>query len=240
MEFFCIRKCRLILIMKQKYIKAIRVLIIFLSLASAVFLYKAKFAGQKDVQLSDPTIAVSTIKTETNKKINDEANSPNVPLDQAVKRVVKKPFGLFVAPDASPVQPERFRGYHTGADFEILPGEEDEDVPMRAICSGKLRLKQFVSGYGGTVVQSCQISGQSVTVLYGHLSLASVNFKAGDEIKKRDIIGNLGNPAKSETDDERKHLHLAIRKGAQVDYRGYVDSQNELSDWIDPCWYFCK
>jgi hypothetical protein len=35
-----------------------------------------------------------------------------------VQRVTKKPFGLYVDPDNSPVQPEMFTGYHTGADAE--------------------------------------------------------------------------------------------------------------------------
>jgi hypothetical protein len=35
------------------------------------------------------------------------------PLDRASGRVTKKPFGIFVTPQNSPVQPERFRGFHT-------------------------------------------------------------------------------------------------------------------------------
>ncbi|MGE5392302.1 MAG: hypothetical protein ACM3NH_00970 [Candidatus Saccharibacteria bacterium] len=39
------------------------------------------------------------------------------PLADWQERVTKKPFGIFVSPGHSPVDPERFRGYHTGTDF---------------------------------------------------------------------------------------------------------------------------
>jgi hypothetical protein len=59
-----------------------------------------------------------------------------LPISSAAKRITKKPFGLKVSPTDSPVKPERFSGYHTGTDFEILPGEENKDVPIYAICNG--------------------------------------------------------------------------------------------------------
>lgn len=164
----------------------------------------------------------------------------NIPLDRAGDRVNKKPFGIFITPQNSPVQPERFRGYHAGADFEIFPGEEDIDIPVRAVCSGKLRIKRYVNGYGGVVIQDCQIQGENITVLYGHLSLSSIKQEVESEILEMGIIGNLGNPSKGETDGERKHLHLGIHKGNDIDLRGYVSSPDELAGWIDPCLYFCK
>ncbi len=167
-------------------------------------------------------------------------NGKNIPLERAGERVVKKPFGIFITPQNSPIQPEKFRGYHTGADFEILPGEESIDVPVRAVCSGKLRAKQYVGGYGGVAVQDCQIQNENVTVLYGHLSLSSIKQEVGSEILEMGAIGNLGDPSKGETDGERKHLHLGIHKGNNIDYRGYVSSPQALADRIDPCLYFCK
>ena len=52
------------------------------------------------------------------------------------------------------------RGYHTGADFEALPGETD--VPVRAACTGPLVERKWVSGYGGVAVQRCTLFGQAV------------------------------------------------------------------------------
>jgi len=155
------------------------------------------------------------------------------PLDRAGERVTKKPFGIYITPANSPVPNEKFTGYHTGTDFEILPGEEDTDVPVFAICTGKLFASQFVNGYGGVIVESCTIDNQAVTVLYGHIRLTSVTTGAGDELKTGSQIAVLGQGGTRETDGERKHLHLGIHKGEKIDYRGYVQSRAELDRWLD-------
>lgn len=161
------------------------------------------------------------------------------PLARAGERITKKPFGIFITPQTSPVQPERFRGYHTGADFEIFPEELNATVPVGAVCSGKLAMKKYASGYGGVAVQNCILNGNPITIVYGHLKLASISANAGDEIKTGDTIGILGADKSVETNGERKHLHLGFHKGATVNILGYVQSQSELSGWIDPCLYVC-
>ncbi|OGY93011.1 MAG: hypothetical protein A3H70_05580 [Candidatus Komeilibacteria bacterium RIFCSPLOWO2_02_FULL_48_11] len=70
------------------------------------------------------------------------------PLARANERVTKKPFGLYVTLKNSPVLPERFTGYHTGADFEIFADEKNKPVQVTAVCAGKLIAKQRVTGYG--------------------------------------------------------------------------------------------
>ena len=145
----------------------------------------------------------------------------------------KKPFGIKITPNDSPVQPEKFTGYHTGVDFEIFENETDIDVDIFAICPGELILKRFVSGYGGVIVQKCEIHGANFTVLYGHLDLAGVAFETGDLIREADLIGVLGDEYSEETDGERKHLHLGIHRGAGIDIRGYVQNESELENWID-------
>jgi hypothetical protein len=57
--------------------------------------------------------------------------------------VTKKPFGIRVSPSDSPVQPERFVGYHSGVDFEIKAGEEDQSLPVTAICAGEVKLVEM-------------------------------------------------------------------------------------------------
>lgn len=161
------------------------------------------------------------------------------PLPRAGERITKKPFGIFITPATSPVQPERFRGYHTGADFEIFPEELNIDVPVQAVCDGKLELKKYASGYGGVAVESCQLDNQPITVVYGHLNLASIKLASGDGLKKGYFMGNLGADKSVETNGERKHLHLGFHKGSSVSILGYVQNQSELSNWIDPCLYVC-
>lgn len=151
-----------------------------------------------------------------------------------LSRVTKKPFGLYVTPATSPVQPEKFTGYHSGADFETTPEEANMDVLVPALCDGKLLLKKTATGYGGVAVQSCVLDGQAVTVVYGHLNISSVATLVGQELKKGDKIGVLGKGYSSETDGERKHLHLGIHKGTGVVILGYVQKQSDLLDWIDP------
>jgi murein DD-endopeptidase MepM/ murein hydrolase activator NlpD len=155
------------------------------------------------------------------------------PLDSALSRVAKKPFGLYVTPKNSPVSPEKFSGYHTGVDFEILPGEETLDVPVRAVCGGKLLLKKSVSGYGGVAVESCELADQQVTIIYGHLELTSINHEIGQAVAAGETIGLLGRGYSDETDGERKHLHLAVHKDAAVNLLGYVQDKKLLDGWIN-------
>lgn len=161
-------------------------------------------------------------------------------MDQVEKRVTKKKFGAYITPQNSPVQPEKFSGFHTGVDFETFPDEQNTAVPIKAVCTGQLKLKNYTSGYGGVVVQDCLLDNQPVTVLYGHLQLSSISHKVGDSVKIGETIGVLGQGYSSETDGERKHLHLGFHKGTEINLRGYVNSETELSSWLDPCSYTCQ
>ncbi len=156
------------------------------------------------------------------------------PIDRASQRITKKLFGTYVTPQSSPVSPEKFTGYHTGLDFEILPGEENSDVTIKAICSGPLLQKRSATGYGGVAVQKCTINNQAVTVVYGHLRLSSVTAKTGATLNTGDKIGVLGTGYSTETSGERKHLHLGIHKGTTINIAGYVSTQSALSAWLDP------
>ncbi len=163
-----------------------------------------------------------------------EPEAWTAPLDRAGTRVTKKPFGILITPADSPVQPERFSGYHTAADFELKPGEDPHAVTVRAACSGDVISRQWVKGYGGVVVQRCTLNGEPVTALYGHLSLASVEAQLKQVLSPGERIGTLGTGFSDETDGERPHLHFAIHRGAAVELKGYVQTQGELDGWVDP------
>ncbi|MFZ2187142.1 MAG: M23 family metallopeptidase [Candidatus Moraniibacteriota bacterium] len=170
-----------------------------------------------------------------------EISTPELvpPLDRAKERVTKKPFGIFIDPQTSPVQPERFRGYHTGTDFETFPDESASDVAVHAACAGTLGMKQHVSGYGGILVERCVLDGKSVSIVYGHIALGSVTAQVGDALEQGSLLGVLGAARSADTDGERKHLHFGIFKGGVADIRGYVASQQELKQWSDPCLFVC-
>jgi hypothetical protein len=155
------------------------------------------------------------------------------PIENAKQRITKKAFGLRVSPGDSPISPERFSGYHTAVDFEILSGEEDATVAVYTICGGPIKTKRAASGYGGLVVQSCLINDSPVTINYGHVKLSSITATVGQYLAPGATLGVLGEGYSKETDGERKHLHLGIHKGSVLDLSGYVPNENALKDWID-------
>lgn len=162
-----------------------------------------------------------------------------LPLSRADERVTKKQFGIFIDPETSPIQPERFRGYHTGVDFETFADEALADVPVVAICGGEVIVKQRVPGYGGVLVTRCTFGGEPVTVVYGHLALDSVSVKIKESVAPGEQLGILGTTGSRDTDGERKHLHLGIHLGSVVNMFGYVADRASLSDWIDACRFVC-
>ncbi len=172
-----------------------------------------------------PTVSTSTAPT--------ISNSFAWPINKASERITMKPFGIKVSPTNSPVQPEKFSGYHTGTDFETTTDEKDTVIAISAICDGTVLLKRVISGYGGVLIQSCRYNDQPITVLYGHLAIKSITVKVGDKLKPEQTIGHLGQGYSTETDGERKHLHLGIHRGNAIELKGYVPNQNDLNQWID-------
>jgi murein DD-endopeptidase MepM/ murein hydrolase activator NlpD len=159
------------------------------------------------------------------------------PLPEADERKRLLTFGLYVTPEpeSNPITPpERFTGYHSGLDFEILPNEEDSEVPVYAACDGPVAYKNWTEGYGGLLVQHCTVGKEPVTVLYGHLALDSIRSQEGEELRRGDTIGFLGAAKSEETDQTRKHLHFGIHQGEDIDLKGYVQEQAELEQYIDP------
>lgn len=154
------------------------------------------------------------------------------PIAEFTQRITKKPFGIFITPETSPVQPDRFTGYHTGVDVEY--GDVSGDVPIYAIADGTIVLRKFASGYGGVVVIEHAINGQKLHALYGHLDPKSMLDTNVTAVQAGDVIGVLGDGHTQETDGARKHLHFSIRPAGPPDIRGYVQTQEELAQWINP------
>lgn len=194
----------------------------------------------KDPQ-PEPDQKITTTETSPKKQNDTQASSTTsatppaltLPLSDALSRVTKKPFGILIEKKTSPVQPERFAGYHTGVDFETLPEEQDIDVPVRAICTGPLIVKKRATGYGGIAIQRCTIADETVTVIYGHLRLSSVAAKPNDNISAGANFAMLGKGFSAETDGERKHLHLGIHRGKDANVLGYVQNASSLNTWLD-------
>jgi murein DD-endopeptidase MepM/ murein hydrolase activator NlpD len=185
-------------------------------------------------QNSQPTASQpNNLNTNISQEKQIEVQPLAEPIENAKARVTKKPFGIQISSDNSPVSPEKFSGYHTGTDFETTAEEQDIDIAIYAICDGNLITKKQATGYGGVAVQTCQIDDQLVTVVYGHLKLSSINLELNTKITAGTQIGILGQAYSSETDNERKHLHLSIHKGEEVNILGYVKNKTSLTEWLD-------
>ena len=212
--------------------RAIYWLFVFVLVLAATLYLTRPFLPAPEVSPSSAATPGQKVNTNTN-----ITNSPSMellpPLSNALSRVTKKTFGLYVDPKHSPVSPERFTGFHTGVDFETFADEQRIDVSVSAICPGPLVVKEYAKGYGGVAVQRCQIKQQDVTIIYGHLRLASISKKVGDQLLAGQPFAVLGTAYSQETDGERKHLHLGIHLGVGVDIRGYVQNQAALADWLD-------
>ena len=207
--------------------KAKIVLVIFIIIILAIVV-----SSQKDYFQKTPT---TTENNSTTTIENSGLPSKQIfvsPINSALSRITKKPFGIYISPINSPVTPEKFTGYHTGVDFETFPTEQSDDITVTAICTGKLIEKKQARGYGGMVVQSCLIDNNPITIIYGHIRLSSIKNSIGENLNAGDFLGFLGTRYSTETDGERKHLHLGIHKGEAVDTRGYVQTESELKNWI--------
>jgi murein DD-endopeptidase MepM/ murein hydrolase activator NlpD len=182
------------------------------------------------------TSSASSQTAVTTPPANSSKAAPGVvsPISDPESRITKIFFGTYVTPKNSPIMPERFTGYHTGLDFETTSAEQNTDVQINVICAGKLLKKGYASGYGGYAVQACTINKQSVTIVYGHLRESSIAQKVGQELSAGDHLAVLGTGYSTETDGERKHLHLGIHIGTSINILGYVPNKSQLSGWLDP------
>ena len=184
-----------------------------------------------------------TASTQANTTSNTPSNSTSeesIPQEEVAlaeptpefqSRITKKRFGTYVTPSNSPVQPERFTGYHNAVDVEY--DDVANDVPVFAVADGEIVSARTADGYGGVFAMTFSHEGKQYVALYGHIRPSTLP-KVGTAVKKGGRVGVLGTGFTSETDNERKHLHFAVRPGTSVDIRGYVSSESQLSGWIDP------
>lgn len=218
-----------------KSLKIILIISISIAIAfSASAIYFVFFHNKKETltQINQPqNINSSKLNINTNLKPESEFIEP---IQNFKTNQTKKTFGQFIDPATSPIQPERFQGFHIGVDIEINPDQVNQDIPVYAIADAKVIAIQYVQGYGGVIILETNINNEPATILYGHINLSSVNLQVGDQIKKGQQIAVLGDQYSNETNGERKHLHFAIHKGPNIELRGYVNNQEELQNWYDP------
>lgn len=97
----------------------------------------------------------------------------------------------------------KIRKFHAGMDFSAKTG-----TPVYATGDGTIaRADNTASGYGNHIVIK---HGFGYETLYAHLSKYKV--KAGQKVKRGDIIGYVGSTGRSEA----PHLHYEVHKNGQV------------------------
>ena len=104
---------------------------------------------------------------------------------------------------------------HNGIDFRI-----NREMPVLATHDGKVIRAGEQGGYGINVYLRTHDSLWDT--VYGHLK--DVTVKAGDDVKKGDVIGHADNTGKYTTGD---HLHFGLRPVLFTANNGY-------NGWIDP------
>jgi len=103
----------------MKYAWAFWGLIILALLVWSAFQSRFGFVVVNDQTDSTQDSSVESIQDQSEEKIADEAHLV-LPVNQFFARITKKPFGVYITPETSPVQPEKFTGYHTGVDVEFV------------------------------------------------------------------------------------------------------------------------
>lgn len=153
------------------------------------------------------------------------------PIKYYPEEITLKRFGDLIKPETSPVQPEKFSGYHTGVDIEVL--KINEEIPVYAITDGEVVRSNTAGGYGGIMTIKHKIGDKTLFVIYGHLKPSS-QLPVKSQVVTGQEIAVLGDDKSAETDSERKHLHFGIYKGTTPDIAGYVKNESQLKNWLNP------
>lgn len=104
---------------------------------------------------------------------------------------------------------------HTGRDFPVGEGN-----PVKAVANGTVVLaaEQFFTGNSVFVDHGAGLISMN-------FHLGSLDVKAGDEVKRGDVLGKIGSTGRS----TGPHLHLGIRwLGARIDPLLLLDTPNTL------------
>jgi murein DD-endopeptidase MepM/ murein hydrolase activator NlpD len=144
----------------------------------------------------------------------------SVSLDEVTKLAKQKAVLLKAIPAIQPVKNEelkhmasgfgyrsdpftKIRKFHKGMDFTAKTG-----TPIYATGDGSvIKADGSLSGYGNHIEIS---HGYGYLTLYAHLS--KYNVRAGQKVKRGDIIGYVGSTGRSEA----PHLHYEVHKNGEV------------------------
>ncbi len=127
------------------------------------------------------------------------------------------------------------RDIHVGIDLAAPVG-----TPVRAFFDGRIHLTGINAApgdYGGTVITEHRLDDALLWALHGHLSHASAARRAGEVVKKGDVLGWIGDRAANGGWNPHLHFQLSRLKPAVCDLPGVVaarDLARALVDYPDP------
>lgn len=125
-----------------------------------------------------------------------------VPLPSSKTRITS-PYGMRTHPTLNR------RKMHNGIDFG-----SGMNAPVYAAADGKVTLAQFSRSFGNWIILE---HSNGYVSIYAHLN--SFNTRAGDRVRKGEVIGFTGNTGRS----TGPHLHYEIRlNGTPIDPNGYL------------------
>lgn len=102
----------------------------------------------------------------------------------------------------------------------------------------------LIRNYGGVyIIEHTLSSGEKVCSLYAHLNFETFTKQEGDDVKKGEYIGQVGNS--DQNGGWSEHLHLGIRKGAYPSdpsahvcndwiFSGYTSCKDVVDNWYSP------
>lgn len=157
------------------------------------------------------------------------------PVTHFKDRITKKTFGMYITPATSPVEHDKFSGFHTGVDAEFT--DTTGAVPVVAVADGVVVFSRWATGYGGVIVVKNARDDIPRYALYGHLNAATL-LPVGTHVTAGQRLGLLGDDHSEQTDGVRKHLHFSLYTGDVLDIRGYVPTKEDLANWADPLAFF--
>lgn len=113
--------------------------------------------------------------------------------------------GTFTRPTTGPITSDygqRSGGMHYGVDI----GKRAEVVPIVAMTDGTVSRSYVSSSYGEAIFIEHTIDGQKWETVYAHMVSGSRRVQAGEQVKKGQVIGLMGNTGNS----FGAHLHFEI------------------------------
>lgn len=134
----------------------------------------------------------------------------------AVGGYLEKRSIMYLAP-----QYKNERNIHMGIDI-WAPANE----PVFSVFDGEIVYSAYHDedgNYGGTLVLKHVVEGQELYVLYGHLSVESLDkFQVGEKPKKGEIVGWLGNESENGNWPPHLHYQVSIEDPGEADMPGVV------------------